>query len=111
MAIQYNQGKWFVGSDHLGNIVIHSTHGGDIATCDDLANEGQANAALICDAVNNTAGAGIDPNAVPGLLETLNTISARCNGNSSDSISDLLNVIQAIKIKADKAIKAAELKQ
>ena len=33
--------------------------------------ERRANRKLIEDAVNNTAGKGIDPNAVPGLLQAL----------------------------------------
>ena len=37
----------------------------------DYLKDEEANATLICDAVNNTAGKGIDPKAVPGLLKTL----------------------------------------
>ena len=62
----------------------------------------QTNAALICDAVNNTAGKGIDPVAVPGLLKALQECVKHITHNDPD--------IPAVLIEAKKAIKSAEIK-
>ena len=70
----------------------------------------EANAALICDAVNNTANKGINPNAVPGLLEALKYMGTIKNLHEMGiDINTFLNSKGYTKIK--QAIKSAELKQ
>ena len=112
MAIQHTQGKWRVNQDfiigdrYVAKIFDHSTALSQYKNINSsLKAESKANAALICDAVNNTAGAGIDPNAVPGLLEALKDLIHGHNAGMGK---------KAIQLRielAEDAIKAAELKQ
>ena len=69
----------------------------------------ESNAQLICDAVNNTAGKGIDPNAVPGLLEALEIISEHAYDDDTPK-GDILADFDNMRGLAINAIKAAELK-
>lgn len=66
--------------------------------------EVQANAQLIINAVNNTAGAGIDPNAVPGLLEIAKGLNKVMNAGLD--IKAGLSLHDELKA----AIKSAEIK-
>lgn len=79
MAIQHTQGKWRVKESGRcicspDKTICQLTGIEDGALA--ITPEVEANATLICDAVNNTAGKGIDPNAVEGLLTTLKTVYA-----------------------------------
>ena len=101
MAIQ-----WKVDSNKdLPLAIIEDTEDGyGICELDLLHESKQANAALICDAVNNTAGKGIDPVAVPGMLRALQGIwqwnNNRVKGNTLPFPATLL----------DSTIKSAEIK-
>lgn len=119
MAIQHTQGKWTTHGS-LGDlqIIVDNNETGiaeRIASvhCFDhhipSYNESKANAALIVDAVNNTAGKGIDPNAVPGLLEALQCINewTEAFDGSQESLEDMRDNIKDISTQA---IKSAELK-
>ena len=66
----------------------------------------EANAALIVDAVNNNAGKGIDPNAVPKILEAIKKILVYSHGKGMDKNKMQLKIQKL----AEDAIKAAELK-
>lgn len=65
-------------------------------------------AQAVCDAVNNTSGLGIDPNAVPGLLEIVNKVIEI----DEDALTrtELEAMFSSLVGKAKKAIKSAELK-
>ena len=122
MAIQHTLTDWITNSDRSdglnqiktkdGLFTIATVHGFQYNQGKRLTGEqAQANAALICDAVNNTAGAGIDPNAVPRLLGALKNIlglviSLKLLGLSSGCEDE---IIQAIG-ESTKAIKATQLK-
>ncbi len=69
----------------------------------------EANATLICDAVNNTAGKGIDPNAVPELLKVLSIISQHAYDDDTPK-EDILADFDNMRGLAINAIKSAELK-
>lgn len=66
--------------------------------------ESKATAQTATDAVNNTAGNGIDPNAVPGLLEALKDLVYSQNAGMGKKAIQL-----RIELAKD-AIKAAEIK-
>ena len=114
MAIQHTQGKWTKSNPATTNKRLFAIHVGKLLvakTCDHLdrfnnslitPEQAKANAALICDAVNNTAGKGIDPVAVPGLLKALQECVKHITHNDPD--------IPAVLIEAKKAIKSAEIK-
>ena len=117
MAIQHTQGKWAIYQD-LDDLQIGVQGSKDPKSCDNYRrvclvtqggyeipdyDEAQANAALICDAVNNTAGKGIDPNAVPGLLKSLQGL-LEVLGDYPDREYE-----EAI-ISAKQSIKSAEIK-
>ena len=70
----------------------------------------KANAALICDAVNNTAGKGIDPNAVPGLLYIVSELVKKSFRKEGASKYTDYSVASSLIDKAKEAIKSAELK-
>lgn len=98
MAIQHTTDKWIPTESSLGSNTYEvgiPTNSG-FTHIADVPNKEQAQ--LICDAVNNTAGKGIDPNAVPGLLETLNMAIEYLSRGSK------------IEILALAAIKAAAIK-
>ena len=83
-------------------IIEDNENGYGICELDSLHENKQANAALICDAVNNTAGKGIDPNAVPEIIQALKIASYALR--KSDKLS--AGIVSMI----NKAIKSAELK-
>lgn len=109
MAIQHTQGEW-VFTNGWNNAERHiNCDDKTIVICRAFAanlspDEAQANAALIVDAVNNTAGKGIDPNAVPGLLEIAKGLDEVMNAGMD--IKAGLQLHRELK----QAIKAAELK-
>ena len=100
MAIQHTD-KWIPTESPLGSntyeIGIPTNSG--FTHIADVPNKEQAQS--ICDAVNNTAGKGIDPNAVPGLLKA-------CKG-LLQCIDTGLDVMKALD-DAHRAIKSADLK-
>lgn len=120
MAILYTQGKWTTKStDKPGFFEISSDESNqtcELATvrpsdpmmgCNDRS---EANAALICDAVNNTAGSGIDPNAVPGLLEALKEAKDLLHTLRVESLYRAHNQRKKQMDKIEQAIKSADLK-
>ena len=116
MTTQHTQGEWI--NKGPGR---QFTNRREIATLDSdqtiMIIEGygdktqdEANAALICDAVNNTAGKGINPNAVPELLKVLSIISQHAYDDDTPK-EDILADFDNMRGLAINAIKAAELKQ
>lgn len=77
------------------------------AVCDCYMNA--TNATLIVDAVNNTVGNGIDPNAVAEMLKTLEYISQHAYDDNT-GIEYILADFDNMRRLALKAIKSAELK-
>ena len=115
MAILYTQGKYLI----LNPIEIDGTPTDEVSVivtepsqqsiCKLQGNNKKANAALICDAVNNTVGKGIDPNAVPGLLEVLEIISQHAYDDDTPK-GDILADFDNMRGLAINAIKSADLK-
>lgn len=69
---KHDQHLEIIGDRYIAKVYDHSTTPSSYKDANSvLKAEAKANAALICDAVNNTAGAGIDPIAVPGMLSAL----------------------------------------
>ena len=67
-------------------------------------------AQLIADAVNNTANKGIDPNAVPGLLEALKEAKDLLHTLRVESLYRAHNQRKKQMDKIEQAIKSADLK-
>ena len=107
MAIQYTNFKWTICKG--SNLIVDDKTGEHIVDTDHLSDNGNINAALICDAVNNTAGKGIDPNAVPELLKVLGIISQHAYDDDTPK-GDILADFDNMRGLAINAIKAAELK-
>lgn len=112
MAVQYTKVKWsYKPTDKPGFFELHSDQQNqtcELATvrpsdpmmgCDDRA---KANAALIVDAVNNTAGKGIDPNAVPEIMQALRIVSYALRKSDKLSTEIIRMVTKAIKAAAIK---------
>lgn len=112
MAVLHTQGEW----TKSGNRIMSMDH----AICDVFsgtdeytpsAKQATANAALICDAVNNTVGKGIDPNAVPQALQALKdmlgfVVSLQmlgqfngCEDDVKEQVTNALEAITAAKLK------------
>lgn len=110
MAIEHTQGKFLalnpieLDGTLTDEVSIIVTEPKQQTICKLDGNNKKANAALICDAVNNTANKGIDPNAVPGMLRALQGIwqwnNNRVKGNTLPFPATLL----------DSAIKSSKLK-
>ena len=129
MAIQHTQGKWeasqleSIQGGKLPSYIIMSNDGksqvchvhpkrtgcGD-HSYDVTKEQATANAALICDAVNNTVGKGIDPNAVPGLLEALKEAKDLLHTLRVESLYRAHNQRKKQMDKIEQAIKSADLK-
>ena len=132
MAIQSTQGKWKI-YQNLDDLQIGVQGSKDPKSCDNYRrvclvtqggyeipdyDEAQANAALICDAVNNTSGSGIDPNAVPQILNALEKLHIVAHSICGiDAVKNVINnpgyggktLLEALDV-ALKAIKSAKLK-
>ena len=113
MAIQHTQGKWSIlDTEDNSPLIYCEQKAKTIAEVNPKCgahysitetDEVQANAQLIVDAVNNTAGKGINPNAVPGLLEALKNLLGVLGDYPDREYEDAI-------IAAKKATKATELK-
>ena len=74
------------------------------------ADKSKQQAQLIADAVNNTANKGIDPNAVPGLLEALKEAKDLLHTLRVESLYRAHNQRKKQMDKIEQAIKSADLK-
>ena len=117
ITTQHTTGKWEYSKQDSNMYSIYGSRSTPVAMVNPFnrdwlsGEEVEANAALICDAVNNTAGQGIDPNAVPGLLEALQDsnrqIQMMCERMPLDKLTS--RDTEQISINA-RAIAAAKLK-
>ena len=119
MAILYTQGTWVFSEDHSAIVAIKDHKVKMVADFgkSDLP-ETEANAKLILNAVNNTAGKGIDPVAVPQILNALKKLHIVAHSICGiDAVKNIINnpgyggktLLEALDV-ALKAIKSAEIK-
>lgn len=109
MTIQYSEGEW-TSVEGVSHFLIMN---GDDAICKTSTKSyrDKCNAALICDAVNNTAGQGIDPNSVPTLLQATKDLLGfivslqmlgqlkGCEDDAAEQVANALNAINSAKLK------------